>query len=808
MEASEMIEALRARNPHAVELAKAVSIATRVEPHLLRRVRIDLLSQAGAGADAEADLWFSSLVESRSPVGLVLVREVAEALREELKLTPKLLEDSWQLIKSEHRNSQPTIQLEERLVRLLLAGEDDESTKPASEEIEELLHTALAGLASEKDALGIARWALRALPRLPREAQDSSTCEALALGTGAHLGGRRVLENESPGEAALEKLRWVLPPEATAVVGVRLLDNGIEFSEPPAAGAHQLRAPKTNPLVFELITTVRLPPPIDSSIPGIDPLTGEPFSDFDANEFGEGSSGGSSSASFRERVRQSRRGGRPFGTPTGEVEEREQVVARVSLPLGRTHVEPVNSSDLLIRNARGDTFALRPVSVEQPKTDYWFYLSYSLKDAADQEYLHRFFDDLTNEIRLLAGIPSDVSASRIGFISPTSGLPEEITGALNNCRAFICLLTPDYAHHKTKGREFQFFLTRLEQMPRPSAGVPLPPLIFPVVWNSNVTPVLTPRLLRDIEWFYSRGHHGVGDLLRQNGGDEYLALVADIARKVVEHAREYHVPPLEHPPPLSEIKNAFESPPESDRPDAGPRTALFVYVVGVAQAMKFMMRRKDGLLLFKHDTRYYGNDAASAGEQWRPFMPESEEPVLLLTQNITRSLQLEHERFATAVTDGVSERDLLRRISKAAGSNNIVIILIDPWALLLPPYRNLMKKLGNMTLRNCAVLVLRNEKDEDLVRGGNTSAAMTKEVKETLGKWKFGGTSDLVDVHSAEELKKVLTETLMRLRERLIRNAEVIKSVPIPESRPSITNEGPEQVRQKKATEPVPKKKQ
>src|SRR6202034_3570927 len=73
------------------------SIAGRIEPQLLRSLRLNLAPHRSA-AD-EADLWFGPLVESAAVTGLVLIPEVQTALQRRLARDPTgRLEIAWRLI--------------------------------------------------------------------------------------------------------------------------------------------------------------------------------------------------------------------------------------------------------------------------------------------------------------------------------------------------------------------------------------------------------------------------------------------------------------------------------------------------------------------------------------------------------------------------------------------------------------------------------------------------------------------------------------------------------------------------------------
>ena len=108
------IRALQRTNPAAVELAETVSFAVLIEPQLLRAARRELVPDADAGA--EADVWLSSIVEARSPDGIVLDRNAAQLLRRELReCRPDRFERAWRLLRSQHAHIALAIRLEEEI---------------------------------------------------------------------------------------------------------------------------------------------------------------------------------------------------------------------------------------------------------------------------------------------------------------------------------------------------------------------------------------------------------------------------------------------------------------------------------------------------------------------------------------------------------------------------------------------------------------------------------------------------------------------------------------------------------------------
>jgi len=164
--ATRRVERYRRRNPDAVRLARLASLAVRVEPHLLRRLRLELLPEVDVGT--EADVWFSPLVESRGADAVVLDPQAVDVLREDLANERELFERVRNVTRDAHANAPPSIRLEEEINGLaLLNGGDvvaliDEALRPAIRAI---------GEGGER-ALEIAHWARRALPRVHPAVRD------------------------------------------------------------------------------------------------------------------------------------------------------------------------------------------------------------------------------------------------------------------------------------------------------------------------------------------------------------------------------------------------------------------------------------------------------------------------------------------------------------------------------------------------------------------------------------------------------------------------------------------------------------
>jgi hypothetical protein len=250
--AADVISAVDQRRPDVVRLATIASAAVRVEPHLIRRLRLDLLPDADVGV--EADLWFSPLVESRGADAIVFSAPVAKALWALLAVHPRR-DEALGILREAHATSAPALVLEEQLTALAIVH--GPAAIPA---VERLLEPAVAALgAGEQRALEVARWLHRASRRL-HDALLGSERLRLLLAVSAILLRRPQLARDSgasadqltPGQFAAASS--LLPPSLlsrTAAIGVAFDGAQVEFLE-VADAPHQIDVPDTTPRLVGL----------------------------------------------------------------------------------------------------------------------------------------------------------------------------------------------------------------------------------------------------------------------------------------------------------------------------------------------------------------------------------------------------------------------------------------------------------------------------------------------------------------------------------------------------------------------------
>jgi hypothetical protein len=238
--------------PDLRRLAEAVCFASRVEPFLLRRARIDLVPEASV--ELEAELWFSPIVESRTVHGLVLKPEAARWLREGLVAHDRpRAERARRIIGEAHADAPATVQLFERLT-WLFAISGSKAVAAAAPILDSALRAMLEQPGRELD---LARWVVRALPALPQEIRESPSGWRLWLAATARLPSPAAASAEPPPGGATV-LAELLPEDVGRVsVGARIVPSGIEFSEPPAEDAHVIDVPRSNPMLLDVGTGVR-----------------------------------------------------------------------------------------------------------------------------------------------------------------------------------------------------------------------------------------------------------------------------------------------------------------------------------------------------------------------------------------------------------------------------------------------------------------------------------------------------------------------------------------------------------------------
>jgi tetratricopeptide (TPR) repeat protein len=153
----------------AEDLASALSVAVRVEPELIRAVRLALFPRLGV--ETESELWFSELVRPQGPTGLVI--DTAERHRLQHRLQRRLRQEPedapmrslWRIIRRVHADLSPALRLEEHVTWLAVTD--------SSRAIDDALAPAFKAI-TQQNRDGVLQWWASAWDRLPQAVRDSS----------------------------------------------------------------------------------------------------------------------------------------------------------------------------------------------------------------------------------------------------------------------------------------------------------------------------------------------------------------------------------------------------------------------------------------------------------------------------------------------------------------------------------------------------------------------------------------------------------------------------------------------------------
>ena len=244
-----LFETVKFQAPNVVRLAVPLSIASRVEPALVRQVRLALFPDLETGVEIE--LWHSPLVEARSPMAIVLRPDVAHFLHKQIVDKNDLLKAS-DLIRSFHKNLPEPVRIEEQITFMLLTGERKKISDVAG-----LLRKAITSLVANEN-LDFAHWCARLLSRAPERLHEIPEAWVLNLAVSSLLGGRRLAMLPDPPPAlSFEELSWALSnPETTRKLFIANEPNDLVIScvdpEQSDLRIKTIEVPVVDPIVLEI----------------------------------------------------------------------------------------------------------------------------------------------------------------------------------------------------------------------------------------------------------------------------------------------------------------------------------------------------------------------------------------------------------------------------------------------------------------------------------------------------------------------------------------------------------------------------
>jgi formylglycine-generating enzyme required for sulfatase activity len=168
----ELVADVRARWPEIVPLARLLSLATRIEPLLLRNARLHFLP--GSATEIESLLWFSPLIGARSSGEVILHAGVARLLADDLRADQPLFNEVRSFIERHSRHWSPEDRLEQDL-RLEALLDHRRAVQQGLQDMLKRIHDE----GDEEQRIRLARWSRRSLASIG--GADSTLAEARLL---------------------------------------------------------------------------------------------------------------------------------------------------------------------------------------------------------------------------------------------------------------------------------------------------------------------------------------------------------------------------------------------------------------------------------------------------------------------------------------------------------------------------------------------------------------------------------------------------------------------------------------------------
>jgi FxsC-like protein len=340
----------------------------------------------------------------------------------------------------------------------------------------------------------------------------------------------------------------------------------------------------------------------------------------------------------------------------------------------------------------------------------YFFLSYARED--DPTCVRRFFDDLSRNVRDLAGVDRN---DQVGFLDSHSIEPGRrwagnISEALSACSCFVALTSPRYFRREYCGREWSVFRSRIAMYERRWSRAA--PSLLTVQWIP--TPIPHP-VAQEVQWVgadlpRSRDYEEYG--LRQiqflkRFRDDYRAFVFRLARHIVATAGTHFVPRLREPFDLDAVPNVFATTPPGPPlvyPVATPRTGgrraarpRYVHFVVVAGSRREMASRRQNMELYGHDR-----------VDWAPYWPAVDGSLG------GHASQIADDRFFDCEVADVG--NLRERIDSARRRFEIVVLFIDAWSLEMEEHRRAVVQYDQSRDPATAVMVPFSSTDLETVR--------------------------------------------------------------------------------------------
>jgi FxsC-like protein len=403
----------------------------------------------------------------------------------------------------------------------------------------------------------------------------------------------------------------------------------------------------------------------------------------------------------------------------------------------------------------------------------YFFLSYSRKDAPDG-FLYKFYDDLCRELPIRGG-PAVGPVDSIGFLDrdqqPGINWASATSEALATCKVFVPVYSPNYFSSSYCGKEWHAFSRRLAIHEKTHDNALAS--IVPCRWVRLLEePPQVTRFIQDTRDQFGSEYRGDGlrflMQLKENES-KYKDFLVKFTYMLVAAGARQSLDPLAGIDLLTEVDAfAVEAKPVKTAENRFAREIGMKHVTFVVAAAS-----RDEMEGIRATVDVYGDDWTD----WRPYHPSCPDPIVLRAQGVAGAQRM------IARFDPIGE-ELFQLLERAQERNEVVVIIVDPWAVGLDEYRRLLKKLDSLRFRTTAVVVPWEPAD-------TIEAKVRDALYLCLANWAESGEPAFrQDIRSIEEFEKILGQVMIEIRSRILRWAEVARRVQEegPRTRPILAN--------------------
>lgn len=255
-DARKLLTEYESKRPDVVSLAMLSSLARRIEPEVLRELRLELADRLDEKYSlkhrltvaTEAALWFSPLLESRGPDNITLLAEFSHLLRERLKEDQELLDKAHEIIDRLHQSVSPVILWEEDLVYLSLRKDFSETRN--RKEFDRRVLQAIKAIETEERP-GLEQWIMEMGVRLPKAANLNLSL-AYLHDLSSFKARERSFLSGSKGASGI-KLDFSDIP--TRVLEVQMVGNSFRLGFLNGNGQYGIKVPDLLPIHFYVLQT-------------------------------------------------------------------------------------------------------------------------------------------------------------------------------------------------------------------------------------------------------------------------------------------------------------------------------------------------------------------------------------------------------------------------------------------------------------------------------------------------------------------------------------------------------------------------